>query len=83
MRSTGIASLTNSCSMATASMMIFCTTLSGAGFCSMLKSRHAKSQCMPSSREMSSFENVSPGIRPRFLSQKMAQNEPEEGCTSG
>ena len=40
--------------------------------------RHAKSQCMPSSREMSSFEKVRPGIRPRFFSQKMAQKEPEE-----
>jgi len=27
---------------------------------------------------MSSFEKVSPGMRPRFLSQKMAQKEPEK-----
>lgn len=32
--------------------------------------------CMPSSREISSFENVSPGIRPRFLSQKIDAKEP-------
>lgn len=36
-------------------------------------SRQAKSQCRPSSREISSLEKVRPGIRPRFLSQKMAQ----------
>ena len=29
--------------------------------------------CRPSSRDISSLENVSPGIRPRFFSQKMAQ----------
>jgi hypothetical protein len=33
----------------------------------------AKSVCRPSSREMSSLEKVSPGIRPRFFSQKIAQ----------
>jgi hypothetical protein len=43
---------------------------------------HAKSVCRPSSREMSSFENVRPGIRPRFLSQKIAQNEPEKKMPS-
>ena len=33
----------------------------------------AKSVCRPSSREMSTLEKLRPGIRPRFLSQKMAQ----------
>ena len=37
---------------------------------------------MPSSREISSFEKVSPGISPRFLSQKSAQNEPEKKMPS-
>ena len=37
---------------------------------------------MPSSREISSLEKVSPGISPRFLSQKMAQNEPEKKMPS-
>ena len=32
----------------------------------------------PSSREINSFENVRPGIRPRFLSQKIEQKEPEK-----
>ena len=36
----------------------------------------AKSVCSPSSREMSSLENVSPGMRPRFFSQKIAQKLP-------
>lgn len=40
--------------------------------------KQAKSQCRPSSREMSSLEKVRPGMRPRFLSQKMAQKEPEK-----
>ena len=31
---------------------------------------------LPSSREISSFENVSPGMSPRFLSQKIAAKEP-------
>ena len=39
-------------------------------------SKHAKSQCNPSSRLMSSLENVKPRINPRFFSQKIAQNEP-------
>ena len=35
------------------------------------KRRQAKSVCIPSSREMSSLEEVRPGIRPRFLCRKM------------
>ena len=38
--------------------------------------RQAKSQCRPSSREMSSLEKVRPCMRPRFLSQKMLQKLP-------
>lgn len=45
-----------------------------------LYSRHAKSVCRPSSREMSSLENVSPGMRPRFFNQKMAQKLQREFC---
>ena len=36
----------------------------------------AKSQCKPSSREMSSFEKLNPGIKPRFFNQKMEQKLP-------
>ena len=42
----------------------------------MLYNRHAKSQCNPSSRLMSSLENVKPRINPRFFNQKMAQKDP-------
>ena len=44
--------------------------------------RHAKSVWSPSSLEMSSLENVSPGMRPRFFSQKMAANDPEKKMPS-
>ena len=44
--------------------------------------RQAKSVCIPSSREMSSLENVRPGMRPRFFSQKIAANEPEKKMPS-
>ena len=37
---------------------------------------------MPSSREMSSLEKHSPGISPRFFSQKTAQKEPEKKMPS-
>lgn len=37
---------------------------------------------MPSSREMSSLLNVSPGMSPRFFSQYMEQNEPEKKIPS-
>jgi hypothetical protein len=36
----------------------------------------------PSSREMSSLEKVRPGMRPRFLSQKIEANEPEKKMPS-
>ena len=37
---------------------------------------------MPSSRLINSLEKVSPGMSPRFLSQKMAQKEPEKKMPS-
>jgi hypothetical protein len=40
---------------------------------STYKRRQAKSQCSPSSLDISSFENVKTGIKPLFLSQKMVQ----------
>ena len=36
----------------------------------------------PSSREMSSLEKVSPGMRPRFFSQNTAQKDPEKKIPS-
>ncbi|KAG1765743.1 hypothetical protein EV702DRAFT_981316, partial [Suillus placidus] len=47
-----------------------------------LKSKQAKSVCVHSSRLMSSLENVRPGMRPRFLSQKMDAKEPEKKVPS-
>ena len=44
--------------------------------------RHAKSQCRPSSRLMSSFEKQRPGMRPLFFSQKIAQKDPEKKMPS-
>mmetsp|Transcript_78952 Transcript_78952/g.190910 ORF Transcript_78952/g.190910 Transcript_78952/m.190910 type:complete len:216 (-) Transcript_78952:536-1183(-) len=81
-RSTESASQTNSFSCSTASPMMWCSSASVSLFSSMLYSRHAKSQCMPSSREISSFEKVSPGMRPRFLSQKSEQKAPEKKMPS-
>ena len=72
----------NSFSCSTASPTMACTVSSESCDSSIEYSRHAKSQCIPSSREMSSFEKVSPGMRPRFLSQKMAQKEPEKKMPS-
>nr|CAH7748508.1 unnamed protein product [Callosobruchus chinensis] len=57
MRLTGSASERNSCSIATASLIIF-VILSCEGFCTRYENnRHAKSQCKPSSREINSLEN--------------------------
>ena len=44
--------------------------------------KQAKSQCRPSSLEISSLENVKPGINPLFLSQKIAQKFPEKKIPS-
>lgn len=48
----------------------------------MLYIRQAKSVCMPSSLDISSFEKVRPGKRPLFLNQNMEQNEPENKTPS-
>ena len=72
----GRASVRNSCSMATASVMTSCTACFEGRLLRCEKRRQAKSVCMPSSREMSSLEKVRPAMRPRFLSQKMEAKEP-------
>ena len=67
----------NSRSIAKASVMICWMRSLGTLFTKWwLCKCTAKSQCMPSSREISSFEKVKPGMRPRFFSQKMEQNAP-------
>ena len=76
--STGSASDTNSFSISTTSVMISTIRPSGRRLTILEYSKHAKSQCNPSSRLMSSFEKHSPGMRPLFLSQTMAQKDPEK-----
>eukprot|EP01137_Pigoraptor_chileana_P010999 Opistho-2@61229 len=73
---TGRASVRNSCSIETALAMISRTRSLLGLFLRRLNMRHAKSQWRPSSRLMSSLEKVRPGMSPRFLSQKMAANDP-------
>ena len=47
-------------------------------FSNMLYNKHAKSQCNPSSLEISSLEKVNPGISPLFFNQKIEQKDPEK-----
>ncbi|MCL4166302.1 UNVERIFIED_CONTAM: hypothetical protein GTU68_032136, partial [Idotea baltica] len=42
----------------------------------------AKSQCSPSSLEISSLEKVNPGINPLFFNQKIEQKLPEKKIPS-
>lgn len=72
----------NSFSISTASTTILRTVSSGSLLSRSSYRRQAKSQCKPSSREMSSLEKVNPGINPLFLSQKMAQKDPEKKIPS-
>lgn len=44
--------------------------------------KHAKSVCIPSSLLINSLEKVRPGISPRFLTQKIAQKDPEKNMPS-
>ena len=44
----------------------------------MVYNKQAKSVCKPSSLEINSFEKVRPGIKDLFLSQKIAQKDPEK-----
>lgn len=72
----------NSFSISTASVIIR-ETVSGCGLRRRCrKSRQAKSVCIPSSLLISSLENVSPGIRPRFFSQNIAAKQPEKNMPS-
>ena len=80
--STGSASETNSFSISTPLVMISTIRSSGRGLIILEYSRHAKSQCIPSLRLMSSSEKHNPGIRPFFLSQKIAQKDPEKNIPS-
>ena len=81
--STGNALDTKTFSMSTAFPMISWMRCWGSLFIKWsLYSKHAKSQCKPSSRLMSSLEKHKPGIKPRFFNQNTAQNDPEKKMPS-
>lgn len=72
----------NSCSKTTASSTIFLTSSLRGGLLKCPTRAHAKSVCIPSSLLISSFENVNPGIKPRFFSQNIAAKLPEKKMPS-
>ncbi len=72
----------NSISISTALLIISMICNSVSLFISFEYRRHSKSQCSPSSWLISSLLKHNPGIRPSFLSQKMAQKEPEMNIPS-
>lgn len=78
----GKASLKNSCSISTASVMICKTRCLDGWLRRRENNKQAKSVCKPSSREISSLLKVKPGMRPRFLSQKIDANDPEKKIPS-
>ncbi|AKU37468.1 ORF_053L [Scale drop disease virus] len=80
---TGNAVVINSCSIFTASTTISVIVLhEGLSSPRYPSNKQAKSQCKPSSRLINSFENVNPGIKPRFFNQNMAANDPEKKMPS-
>lgn len=81
-RSDGNDSVMNFFYMDTASVIIYWILSLVNLFSSKVYKWQAKSVWSPSSREMSSFENVSPGINDLFFNQKMAQNDPEKNIPS-
>ncbi len=74
--------MTNSISILTALLTITMMRDCGSLLISFEYKRHTKSQCNPSSQLISSLLKQSPGIRPRFFNQKMAQKEPEKNMPS-
>jgi len=82
MSSTGKEELTNSSSISTAEPMISRILSLDILLFKCLYKRQAKSVCIPSSLEINSLEKVSPGMRPLFFIQKIAQNDPEKKIPS-
>ena len=80
--STGSDSLTNSISISTASQIISLIRSFESLLTKCWYKRQAKSVCKPSSLEISSLLKASPGIRPLFFSQKIAQKLPEKKMPS-
>mmetsp|Transcript_1694 Transcript_1694/g.5333 ORF Transcript_1694/g.5333 Transcript_1694/m.5333 type:complete len:214 (+) Transcript_1694:701-1342(+) len=82
-RSHGSASQMNSLSISTACLTILSTRSSGrVSSTRSLYRWHAKLVWRPSSLEISSLLKHRPGMIPRFLSQKMAQKDPEKNRPS-
>lgn len=77
-KSEGRDSVMNFFSIVTASVIIYWILSFVSLFYNWEYIKHAKSVWSPSSLEINSFENVSPGIRDLFFNQKIAQNEPEK-----
>lgn len=69
-------------SIITASLIISSMHWTAGLWCRCWYNRHAKSRCSPSSREINSLLCVKPGIKPRFLSQKIAAKLPEKKIPS-
>ena len=78
----GRASVMNVFSISTASFIMSYTLFLLHFRLSLLWRSTANSVWRASSLDISSFENVSPGMSPRFLSQNMLQNEPEKNIPS-
>ncbi|ABT15937.1 hypothetical protein FR483_n652R [Paramecium bursaria Chlorella virus FR483] len=78
----GIASQMNSFSLATASSTIAFTCARDSLFSSFEYRSSPNCWCRPSSRLMNSLDRPRPGITPRFLSQKIAQKDPENSRPS-
>ncbi|AGE57516.1 hypothetical protein ATCVNTS1_048R [Acanthocystis turfacea Chlorella virus NTS-1] len=73
----GMASQMKSFSLATASSTMLFTTSRDSLFSSFEYKSSPNCWWRPSSRLMNSLDNPRPGMSPRFRSQKMAQNDPE------
>ncbi|AGE49027.1 hypothetical protein ATCVBr0604L_043R [Acanthocystis turfacea Chlorella virus Br0604L] len=73
----GMASHMKSFSLATASSTMLLTTSRDSFFSSFEYRSSPNCWWRPSSRLMNSLERPRPGMSPRFRSQKMAQNDPE------
>ena len=82
MRLHGSASVMNSFSIETASLIISSIVSPDGLFFNILNNSTANSWCIPSSRLISSLLKHKPGSNPLFFNQKMAQKLPEKNIPS-
>ena len=78
----GSASVMNSFSIETASLIISSMTEADGLFFNILNTSTANSWCIPSSRLISSLLKHRPGSNPLFFNQKIAQKLPEKKIPS-